>query len=128
MSDHPVVRRLASVLRDLRELPDGCAGRAHDREVRVEHTRGIAVDWIVLRSPICAAIELDARKVVERHARLAFATIVLADGLYWLRVSVPSDSAELADPTRLIGLLVEAAGSLAPNRIGPTHLFDHYAS
>jgi hypothetical protein len=114
MNDHPVVVRVASVLRDVRQLPDGCVGRAYGREVTVEHAPGIAVDWIVLRSPICAAIELDLDDAIERQARLAFASIVLVDGVYWLRVSVPSDSAELVDPGWMLGLVVEAAASLAP--------------
>ncbi len=124
-----IVAELAGELGAVRWLPGGVSGLAEDgREVRIEHTRGVTVEWIVLRAEICAGYEMDSELVLERNARLAFAAIVLANGVYWLRVALPLDSAELADPRRALALVTEGAGSLAPRRPvtrGPA--FDYYA-
>jgi len=120
------VARVAGLVA-LRELPDGVSVLVRGREVRIERAFGLTVPWIVLRTPICD--ELDPASVLERNARLAFATIVLAGGVYWLRVALPGDSAELADPARAIALLVDAAVSLVPRYVGhPSAAFDHYAT
>lgn len=125
-----IVAELAKGLRNVRKLSDGFTGRtAQGRELQVVCARGLAVDWIVLRTPICEAYELDLAQVAERNARLAFATIVLADNTYWLRVALPCDSVELADPERLIALVINAAGSLVARRepaLDISTVFDHY--
>lgn len=120
------IARLAG-LDGVRALPDGISGLARGREVRIEQAPGLRVPWIVLRTPICD--ELDPASVLERNARLAFATIVLARGVYWLRVALPADSDELADPARMVALLVDAAASLQPRNIACSlAAFDHYAT
>ncbi len=101
-------------------------------EVLVEHSRGATVDWLVLRTPICAQKEMDPELVLERNARLAFAAMVLSNGTYWLRVAVPFDSGELADLARLVALLIDGARSLWPNRLAPQpcagDVFQHYTT
>jgi hypothetical protein len=124
--DH-VFGELARGLTRVRALPDGgVSGLAGGREVRIERVRGAAVDWIVVRAEICNADEMDVELVLERNARLAFATIVLAAGVYWLRFAAPIDSAELSH--RAIALVAEGAQSLAP-RVVAIHsdVFAHHA-
>ena len=120
---------LVSMLHAVRVLPGGVSGLAADgREVRIEHAVGVEVDWIVLRAEICVAADLDPELVLERNARLAFATIVLANGVYWLRMAIPLDSAELCDPRRTVALVTDGARSLAPHRpVTTSSAFDYYA-
>jgi len=124
-----MISDLARVLRAIRPLASGVSGLTTDgREVRVEHARGAVVEWIVLRAIICMASEMDPELVLERNARLAFATIVLANGFYWLRVALPVDSAELANPRDVIALVADGAASLAPRPVLASSIaFDHYA-
>jgi hypothetical protein len=125
-----VVGELSCVLDRVRALPDGgVSGRlVGGREVRIERVRGAAVEWIVLRTPICNANEMDVELVLERNARLALATIVLAGGVYWLRIALPVDSAELANPRRAVALVVDGAESLAPHIVTiSSDVFSHYA-
>ncbi len=109
---------------------DGLVGvTAEGHEVRIEYTRGIAATWVVLCAPICRRDQIDPELALERNARLALATIAIADGVYWLRVAVPLDSAELSDPRQLFALLIDAARSLDPRRTGEpitSTAFDHY--
>lgn len=121
---------LAGSLRAIQRLPDGVSGFAADgRELRIEHSRGVEVDWIVIRAVICGQGDMDPQLVLERNGRLALAAIVLAHGTYWLRVALPLDSAELADPRRAIELVRDGAASLAPS-CQPTDspAFAHYAA
>ncbi len=122
---------LAAVLTISHRPPHGIIGTTSDGcEVRVERARGIAGEWFVVCAPICRRDELDPELVLERNARLAFATIAATENTYWLRVAVPLDSAEGTPVGRLVSLLVEAARSLAPGHKGlpPTTVFDHYSS
>jgi hypothetical protein len=97
------------------ELPRGFAATTRDgQRVLVESARGAATDWLVLRVHVCAEDALDAKQVLERNGKLAFAALVLWQGAYWLRVAVPFDSSELRAPTTLIALCIDAAQSLAP--------------
>jgi hypothetical protein len=101
------------------------------RDVRIEQVPGLAVVWIVLRMRICSGFDMDPELVLERNARLAFASIALSEGSYWLRVALPSDSAALADPQQVIALVVDAARSLVPRCevvTGAASVFDHYAT
>ncbi len=99
-------------------------------EVVVEHRMGTDMDWVVLRSPICAQGEMDPAQVLERSGRMAFATLVLVRGIYWLRVALPCDSVELRDLAKLVGLLTEGARSLWPYWVAQpatlTGLYSHY--
>ncbi len=98
--------------------------------VLVEHTHGSAVDWLVMRTRICAQNEMDPELVLERNGTLAFAVMVLMKGTYWLRVAIPFDSMELANPKQLVSFLVEGARSLAPHSAAvpaSSDQFGHYS-
>jgi hypothetical protein len=123
---------LDGVLRVTAERPRGFAGAtAEGYPLLVEHAAGNTVEWLVVRVPICKQDEMDPQLVLERNGTLAFATLLLMQGAYWLRVAVPFDSAELSDPPRLITLCVDAAKSLSPHRVEPaagaSAIFSHYA-
>lgn len=106
---------LARCLESPRPLPNGISGMLHGRAVQAERIPGAIVDWVVLRATVCAAAEMDPHLVLERNARLAFGALALAGGEYWLRIALPADTAELADPAHVIDLLVAAADSLVPH-------------
>jgi hypothetical protein len=97
----------------------------------IEHAPGHTIEWLVVRVPVCKQGEMDPELVLERNGTLAFATLLLMQGAYWLRVAVPFDSVELADPARLVAMCVDAARSLNPNRVQPvagaSAIFAHYA-
>jgi len=101
-------------------------------DVVVERARGSAAEWVVIRTRICAESDMEPSLVLERNGRLAFAVMVLLQGSYWLRVSIPLDSTELDDPQQLVALLIDAAGSLSPIRMiaasFASDAFQHYAS
>ncbi len=123
---------LEGVLRITAERPRGFAAATPDGyPLLVEHAAGNTVEWLVVRVPICKQDEMDPQLVLERNGTLAFATLLLMQGAYWLRVAVPFDSAELGDPPRLITLCVDAAKSLSPHRVEPvagaSAIFSHYA-
>jgi hypothetical protein len=114
------------------ERPSGFAATTSEGyPLLVERAPGNVVEWLVVRVPVCKQSEMDAELVLERNGTLAFATLLLMQGAYWLRVAVPFDSAELADPPRLVALCVDAARSLNPNRVQPvagaSAIFAHYA-
>jgi hypothetical protein len=124
-----VFAELARVVRDLRTLPDGISGQLNGRPVQAQRIAGATVEWVVLRTAVCAAAELDLALVLERNARLAFAALALSNGVYWVRIALPGDSAELADPARVIAMLVEAAESLVPRQeISNGAAFAHWAA
>jgi hypothetical protein len=125
-------RALEAVLTVTGERPSGFAATTQDGyPLLVEHAAGSAVQWLVVRVPVCKQSEMDAELVLERNGTLAFATLLLMQGAYWLRVAVPFDSCELSDPPRLVALCVDAARSLNPNRVQPaagaSAIFAHYA-
>ncbi len=129
--DWPALKSdLTSVLQVEAEEPGGFVGRTSGGEqVVVEFSRGLAIEWLVLRTPICAQGEMDSELVLERNGQLAFSVIVLVNGLYWLRLAMPFDSVELRDVKVLVALLVQAARSVWPYRIEqhpPRKLFAHY--
>ncbi len=107
------------------------ATTAEGQPLMIEHAPGSAVDWLVIRVPVCKQGEMDPVLVLERNGTLAFATLLLMKGAYWLRVAVPFDSVELGDPIKLLTLCIDAARSLAPNRVEPVDgastIFAHYA-
>ncbi len=92
------------------------------------------VEWLVLRTPICAQQDMDPELVLERNGRLAFAVMLLSQGTYWLRVAVavPAPAELCCDPARLVVQLVEGARSLWPYRIAPQacagDVFQHFTS
>ena len=109
-------RRLAAT------TPDGCP-------VRIAITRGV-VDWLVVEAWICRQADVDPVGILARNAELVFATVVLRDDDCWLRVAVPLDSVEVADPARVIALAISAARSMSPVRVAPMvgarDAFSHY--
>lgn len=120
---------LARVLLDVRTLPDGILGRLNGRPVQAQRIAGATVEWVVLRCAVCAEVDLALPLVLERNARLAFAALALANGVYWVRIALPCDSAELADPARAIAMLVEAAETLVPRQaVSDGAAFAHWAA
>lgn len=100
------------------ERGHGFAGTTSDGyPFLVEHAPGSAVPWLVVRVPVCKQNEMDPVLVLERNGMLAFATLLLMQGAYWLRVAVPFDSGELGSPIDLVDLCIDAARSLNPNRV-----------
>jgi hypothetical protein len=125
-------KALEGVLTVTSERPSGFAATTSEGyPLLIEHAPGSAVPWLVVRVPVCKQTEMDAELVLERNGTLAFATLLLMQGAYWLRVAVPFDSVELSDPPRLVALCVDAARSLNPNRVQPvagaSAIFSHYA-
>jgi hypothetical protein len=114
------------------ERPRGFAAKtAEGYPLLVEHAPGHRVDWVVVRVPVCKQAEMDPELVLERNGTLAFATLLLMQGAYWLRVAVPFDSSELDNPAELVSLCIDAARSLNPHRgevvTGASDIFSHYA-
>lgn len=125
-------RELAETLEITGERTLGFAAKTREGfPLLVEHAPGTAVEWLVVRAPVCKQSEMDPELVLERNGTLAFATLLLMQGAYWLRVAVPFDSAELRDPSLLVAQCIDAARSLAPNRTevvaGASAIFAHYA-
>jgi hypothetical protein len=100
------------------ERSNGFAGKSGEGyPFLVEQAAGSAVPWLVVRVPVCKQTEMDPVLVLERNGTLAFATLLLMQGAYWLRVAVPFDSAELGSSLDLVNLCIDAAKSLNPNRV-----------
>ncbi len=116
------------------EHGSGFVGTTDDgRQVIVDLRSGTDVEWVVLRTPICAQEDLDPVLVLERNSQMAFVAMVLMQGMYWLRHAVPFDSLDVRQPGALVALLVDAAHALGPHYTAATpdlinKLFSHYVS
>jgi hypothetical protein len=94
--------------------------------------RGREIDWLVVSATVCRVHEMDALQALERGAQLAFATFVVWDDEFWLRVEIPLDSREVGDVGEAARLCLAAARSLSPvhaqaaTALEASRLYDHY--
>jgi hypothetical protein len=60
------------------ERASGFAAKTADGyPLLIEHAPGNAIEWLVVRVPVCKQGEMDPERVLERNGTLAFATLLL---------------------------------------------------